>query len=34
MSLESMFYVSQTIAAIAIVASLLFVAMELRNSNR
>jgi hypothetical protein len=34
MNLESMFYISQTIAAVAIVASLLFVAAEVRSSNR
>jgi hypothetical protein len=34
MTLESMFYLSQTVAAFAIVGSLLFVGMEVRNSNR
>ena len=34
MTLEQMFFISQTVAAFAIVGSLLFVAMELRNSNR
>ncbi|HEY6327045.1 MAG TPA: hypothetical protein VIW73_11100 [Candidatus Cybelea sp.] len=34
MSLEHIFYLSQIIAALALVASLLFVAVELRNSNR
>jgi hypothetical protein len=33
-TLESMFYISQTAAAIAIVGSLLFVGLEVRNSNR
>jgi hypothetical protein len=32
--LENMFYISQTAAAIAIVGSLLFVGLEVRNSNR
>ena len=34
MTLEDMFYISQTIAAVAIVGSLLFVAMEVRSSNQ
>ena len=34
MTLEAMFYVSQTVAAFAIVASVLFVGMEVRHSNR
>jgi hypothetical protein len=34
MSLEYVFYASQIVAALALVASLLFVALELRNSNR
>lgn len=34
MTLEQVFLVSQTIAALAIVGSLIFVALELRNSNR
>jgi hypothetical protein len=34
MSLEHIFYLSQIIAALALVASLLFVALEVRNSNR
>jgi hypothetical protein len=34
MTLESMFYISQTAAAFAIVGSLLFVGLEVRNSNR
>ena len=34
MALEQMFYLSQTIAAFAIVASLLFVGMEVRHSNK
>ena len=34
MTLENMFYVSQTIAAFAIVGSLLFVGLEVRHSNR
>lgn len=34
MSLEHVFYLSQIIAALALVASLLFVALEVRNSNR
>jgi hypothetical protein len=34
MTLESMFYLSQTIAAFAIVSSLLFVALEVRGSNQ
>lgn len=34
MTLESMFYISQTVAALAIVVSLLFVGMEVRRSNR
>jgi hypothetical protein len=34
MSLEHIFYLSQIIAALALVASLLFVALELRNSTR
>jgi len=33
-TLENMFYISQTAAAIAIVGSLLFVGLEVRNSNR
>jgi hypothetical protein len=33
-SLEHIFYLSQIIAALALVASLLFVAIEVRNSNR
>lgn len=34
MTLERIFLVSQTVAALAIVGSLIFVAIELRNSNR
>jgi len=34
MTLEEMFWLSQTIAAVAIVGSLLFVAMEVRSSNQ
>jgi hypothetical protein len=34
MTLESMFYISQTVAAFAIVGSLLFVGLEVRHSNR
>jgi hypothetical protein len=34
MALEQMFYLSQTIAAFAIVASVLFVGLEVRHSNR
>jgi hypothetical protein len=34
MTLENMFYISQTVAAFAIVVSLLFVGMEVRHSNR
>ena len=34
MTLESIFYISQTIAAFAIVGSLLFVGLEVRTSNR
>ena len=34
MTLESIFYLSQTIAAIAIVGSLVFVGLEVRTSNR
>ena len=34
MTLEHIFLISQTVAALAIVGSLLFVALELRNSNR
>jgi hypothetical protein len=34
MTLESMFYISQTVAGLAIVVSLLFVGMEVRHSNR
>jgi hypothetical protein len=34
MSLEHIFYLSQIIAALALVASLLFVALEVRNSTR
>lgn len=34
MTLEGMFYLSQTIAAFAIVGSLFFVGMEVRNSNQ
>jgi hypothetical protein len=34
MTLEQVFLVSQTVAALAIVGSLIFVAIELRNSNR
>lgn len=34
MTLENMFYISQTVAGLAIVGSLLFVAMELRSSNQ
>jgi hypothetical protein len=33
MTLENMFYLSQTIAAFAIVGSLFFVGMEVRSSN-
>jgi len=33
MTLENMFYISQTVAAFAIVASLLFVGLEVRHSN-
>jgi hypothetical protein len=33
MTLESMFYISQTVAAFAIVVSLLFVGLEVRHSN-
>jgi hypothetical protein len=34
MTLENMFYISQTVAAFAIVGSLLFVGLEVRHSNR
>jgi hypothetical protein len=34
MSLEHVFYISQIVAALALVASLLFVALEVRNSTR
>src|SRR6266404_4508112 len=34
MTLENMFYISQTFAAFAIVVSLLFVGLEVRHSNR
>lgn len=34
MTLEHIFLISQTVAALAIVGSLIFVAVELRNSNR
>lgn len=34
MSLEHIYYLSESIAALAVVASLLFVALEVRNSNR
>ena len=34
MTLENMFYISQTVAAFAIVVSLLFVGVEVRHSNR
>ena len=34
MTLENMFYISQTVAAFAIVVSLLFVGLEVRHSNR
>jgi hypothetical protein len=34
MTLESMFYLSQSIAAVAIVGSLLFVGLQVRHSNR
>jgi hypothetical protein len=34
MTLENMFYISQTVAGFAIVVSLLFVGMEVRHSNR
>ena len=34
MTLEEIFWLSQTIAAVAIVGSLLFVAMEVRSSNQ
>ena len=34
MTLESMFYLTQSIAAVAIVGSLLFVALEVRSSNQ
>jgi hypothetical protein len=34
MTLEDMFYISQTVAALAIVGSLLFVGMEVRHSNK
>jgi hypothetical protein len=33
MTLENMFYISQTVAAFAIVVSLLFVGLEVRHSN-
>ena len=34
MTLENMFYLSQTFAGLAIVGPLLFVAMEVRSSNQ
>ena len=34
MSLEEIFYVSQTVAAVAIVASLIFVGLQIRHSSR
>ena len=34
MTLENMFYLSQTFAGLAIVGSLLFVGMEVRSSNQ
>src|ERR1700750_2874548 len=34
MTLENMFYISQTVAAFAIVGSLLFLGVEMRNTSR